>query len=169
MNYIVYLDRRGFGVLRHLDVGLNDWCQGDLLEGLYALGHVVSGRLHRDILVPVEVDARWSVAGAEELKLQPLVARLRFRPVVRLVAPAAVVPPSASTTASAPTAVVPAAVVPAVVGVLAGRLLPPVVGRQGNVPTPTVTVTPAAAAATIKQRYNTKTVKSTRQQKTVKI
>ena len=123
---------------------------------------VIAGRVHRDILVAVKVDAAWPVAAAKQLLLQPLVARHRLGPILgRLWAAAAatasaVVATStmASTTAAViasavvAAAVIATAVVASVIMVVIRRLLPTVVsGQRSAAASATVTVTPAAAAA----------------------
>ena len=66
-----------------------------------ALRHVASGSLHRDVLIPIEVDARRAMAAREQLLLNPLVPRQRNSPVIGRRGPS-VIPTSA---------IVPAAIV----------------------------------------------------------
>ena len=51
-----YLDRRGFCVMCEGDVGLYDGSQVDILETVDALRDVGSGRLNRNIFVPVNYE-----------------------------------------------------------------------------------------------------------------
>ena len=50
---LIYLNGCRFGIVGHLDVGLDDGGEVHVVKAVDPFGHVRAGSLHRDILVPV--------------------------------------------------------------------------------------------------------------------
>ena len=101
-------------------------------------------------VVPIKVDSRRSVAGTEELQLEPFVPRERFGPVVVPVLPVPVVPPLSSTTARVPLALIPRGLLPAVVGRRRAAVAP--VAPASAISAAAIAA-PAASAAKIRNSF----------------
>ena len=81
-----------------------------------ALRHVASGSLHRDVLVPIEVDTRRAVAAREQLLLGPLVPRQRNGPIIGRRGPSVIPTPAIVPAAIIAIAAIPSSAIVAITG-----------------------------------------------------